>query len=186
MFSFSKALGAAIICAVFAAPSVACAQVESTPAPMPSKPNFSSLRYLVGTWSCSTKSSRRPKAYPYTMTFTMDPGGWWRDAKTVTPGMAWFPHAATDYDKYTYDPSAKRWVDVSYGDYGSYGLATSAGPSATRIVWHAYGFVPAEGIKSMSDTTFVKVSNTKTTEDMWFVESGGRKVTVHSVCTKRL
>jgi hypothetical protein len=34
--------------------------VEGTPVPTPPKPDFSSMKFLIGTWTCSDLSSRRP------------------------------------------------------------------------------------------------------------------------------
>ncbi len=184
MFSWSKVFGSALACAALIAPSAAIAQVESTPVPIGGRPNFSTQQFLVGTWSCSTKSSRRPSAYASTLTYAMDPSGWWMNQKTVTPGMKWFPRATTTYDKVTYDSMAKRWADVTYGDLGAYGLATSPGPNGNTWVWHAEGFVPGGGIKSQSDVTFTKISPTKTVSTSWFTENSGRKVNVATTCNK--
>lgn len=185
MFSFSKALWAAIAVAALIAPSAAMAQVESTPVPLSAKPDFAPLQFLVGTWSCSTKSSRRPTAYSSTSTFAMDPSGWWLNERTVTPGPRWFPHAATTYDKFTYDSGSKRWADVTYGDLGEYGLATSPGMNGNTMVWHDQGFAPGNGISAQSDTTITKVSPTKATATSWFRENSGRRVNVTMSCTKR-
>ncbi|MGC1380458.1 MAG: hypothetical protein WA814_05490, partial [Candidatus Baltobacteraceae bacterium] len=35
-------------------------QVEGTPVPMRPKPDLSTMNYLIGTWTCSDLSSRRP------------------------------------------------------------------------------------------------------------------------------
>lgn len=184
MFAFPRALWAAIALVSLIAPSAAMAQVESTPIPLPAKPNLAPLQFLVGTWSCSTKSSRRPSAYSSTSTFTMDPSGWWLNERTVTPGPRWFPHATTVYDKYTYDSSAKRWADVTYGDLGAYGLATSPGMNGNTMVWHNEAFSPGNGISAQSDITMTKVSPTKTTATSWFRESRGRRVNVSMTCMK--
>src|ERR1700719_1015700 len=105
--------------------SLAGAQVESTPIPQAPKPNLSPLSYLVGTWSCSTQSARRPAPFKTTVTYAMDPTGYWINEKSVTEPMSWFPTGLTSYDKITYDPQEKHWIDLSYDERGGYGYSVS-------------------------------------------------------------
>ena len=172
-------------CAMLIAPSAGLAQmVEATPVPLPPPPDFSSMNFLVGKWSCSTMSSRRPGPYTSTSTYSMDPSGWWLNQTTVTDAMSWFPHATTVYDKTTYDATSKRWVDVTYGDLGAYGLTTSPGWVGNAMVWHDANFAPGPDIVAQTDTTNTKVSDTKVTSASSFTEAGGRKVTVTTTCNK--
>ncbi len=169
-----------------AIPLSAGAQVETTPIPAAVKPNFSSMNFLVGTWRCSTKSSRRPLAYITTSTYVRDPSGYWLDETTTVKPPAWEPTALRTYDKITYDADSKRWIDVSYGDQGAYGLTTSPGWNGSSIVWHDAAFAPGASISSSSDTTLTKESPSKFTTSSSFVETGsGRTITVNGICTKR-
>jgi hypothetical protein len=177
-------LAAAVLAAL---PFYASAQVESTPIPMPGKPNFSSMDFMIGTWTCSIKSSRRPAAYVVTSTYAVDPNGWYIDETSVTNPMKWFASQTklTNYDKITYDSTTRRWADVLYDNQGGYGLSFSNGWNGDKLVWHDVSFAPTADIKSQTDTTVTKVSNTKTTASSSFTEAKtGRVVTVNAVCTK--
>ena len=90
---------AVIAVAVLAAaiPSYALAQVESTPIPAPEKPNFSSMSFMLGTWTCSTKSARRPAPYAMTSTYTLDPSGWWINETSSTSPTKWIASEAYDH-----------------------------------------------------------------------------------------
>ncbi|MGA8099148.1 MAG: hypothetical protein WB810_10870 [Candidatus Cybelea sp.] len=168
-----------------ALPSYACAQVESTPIPAPKKPNFSSMSYLVGTWTCTTKSSRRPAAYVTTSTYTMDPSGWWMNETSTTNPTKWIAVRLTNTDKITFDPDTHRWVDITDGPQNGYGLAFSSGWNGDQMSWHDVSFAPTADIKSQTDNTVTKVSNTKMTSSSSFTEAGtGRVVSVSGVCTK--
>lgn len=166
-------------------PAVASAQVESTPIPAPNKPNFSSMAFMVGSWSCATKSARRPAAYMTTVSYTMDPTGYWMEQTSVTKPTSWVTKQLTVYDKITYDPDTKRWVDVTYGDGGGYGLAFSKGLVGNHITWHDVSFAPGPDISAQSDVTYTKVSATKLTSASSFTETKtGRHVAVTTTCTK--
>jgi hypothetical protein len=170
-----------------AIPTYTAAQVESTPIPMPGKPSFSSMQYMIGTWSCSIKSARRPAAYVVTSTYTMDPSGMWIDETSVTSPMKWFATQTKiiAYDKITYDPTTHRWVDVNYDNQGGYGLSFASGWNGNKIVWHDVSFAPTADIKSQTDMTVTKVSDTKVTSSSSFTETKtGRVVAVTGVCTK--
>ncbi len=181
----SRTLVALCTCAVLIAPGAALAQmVEATPVPLPSPPDFSSMNFMVGTWSCSTLSARRPAAYTSKATYALDPSGWWLNAMTATDAMAWFPHATTTYDKITYDASTSRWIDLTYGDLGAYGFTTAPGWVGNTMVWHDPTFAPNGDIVAQTDTTMTKVSDTKFTQTSSFTEKGGRNVAVTTTCTK--
>jgi hypothetical protein len=177
-------LAAAVLLAA-TIPSFASAQVESTPIPAPKKPNFSSLEFMIGTWTCSTKSARRPSAYVTTATYTMDPSGYWIDETSTTATTKWIPTKLTVNDKITYDSDTHRWVDVTYGDGGTYGLSFSSGWSGNKMSWHDVSFAPGPDIKSQTDNVVTKVSNTKMTSASSFTEAKtDRVVGVTGVCTK--
>jgi hypothetical protein len=178
-------IGVAVLLAV-AAPSFASAQVESTPIPAPKKPNFSSMEFLVGTWACSTKSERRPAPYHTVSTYTMDPTGYWLEETSSTAPTKWISQKLSTYDHITYDSDTHRWVDVLYGDGGAYGLSFSTGWSGDKLTWHDVSFAAGPDIKSQTDTTVTKVSNSKITTASSFTESKtGRTVGVTGVCMKR-
>lgn len=184
---FYRVLIAAAVLAAAALPAYAPAQVESTPIPQPGKPNFSPLSFMIGSWTCSTKSARRPAPYTTTVTYTMDPNGWYIDETSVTNPMKWFAsqQKLTSYDKITYDSTTHRWADVLYDNQGGYGLSFASGWNGNKIVWHDVSFAPSSDVKSQTDTTTTKVSNSKMTSSSSFTETKtGRVVSVTTVCTK--
>lgn len=160
--------------------------IESTPIPATPKPDFSSLAFLTGTWSCSVKSSRRPAAYTYTATYAMDPSGYWLIETDKNAPASWAPNApATTETRYTYDADTKRWIAVTSGDMGAYDFATASGWSGNALTWHSLGFAKGPDITSQSDLTMTKVSPTKTTTSSTFDTAGGKHVTVDGTCTKQ-
>ncbi|MBV8638199.1 MAG: hypothetical protein JO322_08955 [Candidatus Eremiobacteraeota bacterium] len=176
------ALGASVL---FLMPVAGVAQtMESTPIPLPGKPDFSAMQFMVGTWSCRTTSSRRPAPYISTSTYTMSPDGWWLNETTVQNPVPWFNQRVTSYDKFTYDSDTKRWIDMTYGDMGTYGLTTSTGWNGNAMVWHDANFAPGADVKSASDLTVTKVSSGKMTGTSSFTEASGRTINVVSTCTK--
>jgi len=175
----------AAVLLVLATPSFARAQVESTPIPAQQKPDFSSMNFLIGTWTCRTKSSRRPAAYVTTTSYAMDPTGYWIVETSTTAKTAWVPAPLKVMDHITYDTDTKRWVDVLTGDQGAYGLSFSKGWSGNEMTWHDVGFAAGPDIASQTDITNTKVSATKMTSTSAFTEAKtGRKVTVMGACTK--
>jgi hypothetical protein len=169
-----------------AMPASAPAQVESTPIPAPMKPNFAPLSFLIGTWTCSTKSARRPAAYVTTSTYSMDPSGYWINETSTTATTSWISRKLSTYDKITYDSDTHRWADVSYGDGGAFGLLFSSGWNGNKITWHDVSFMRGPDIASQTDTITTKVSPTKMTSTSSFTETKtGRRVAVTGVCTKR-
>jgi hypothetical protein len=181
----SPVIIAVLVLFAAAMPSYAPAQVESTPIPAPKKPNFSSMEFMIGTWTCSTKSARRPAAYVTTSTYTLDPSGYWINETSTTKATSWISSSLTGSDKITYDSDSHRWVDVAYGQGGTYGLSFSPGWSGNKMVWHDVSFAPTADISSQTDNTVTKVSSTKITSSSSFTEAkSGRVVSVTGVCTK--
>ncbi|MBV9027692.1 MAG: hypothetical protein JO311_03685 [Candidatus Eremiobacteraeota bacterium] len=166
-------------------PATASPQVESTPIPAAQKPNFSSMRFMVGTWNCATKSARRPAAYHTTSTYTIDPDGYWIYETSVTAKVPWSPQTIRTWDHITYDTSTKRWVDVQNADLGGYALSFSKGWVGNQMTWHDVSFAPGPDVASQTDIVTTKVSDTKITQNSSFTErKTGRRVSLTTVCTK--
>ncbi|MGC1983837.1 MAG: hypothetical protein WA668_00445 [Candidatus Cybelea sp.] len=182
---FTRILAAAAVLLGASLTTYASAQVESTPIPAPNKPNFAPVEFLVGTWTCKTKSARRPAAYVTTSTYALDPTGYWLNETSTTAKTAWVSKPLTTTDRITYDSDSKRWVDVLWGDGGAYGLSVSKGWNGDKIVWHDLSFAPGPDISSQTDVTATKESATKLTSMSTFTETKtGRHVSVSTVCTK--
>jgi hypothetical protein len=182
----NRALLTASVLLVASIPSYAAAQVESTPIPASAKPDFSSMSFLVGSWSCSTRSSRRPTAFVTAVTYALDSTGYWLDQTSTVRPMAWMTRVLTTWDKITYDADTKRWVDVSYDNAGGYGLSVSSGWNGDNIVWHDVSFAPGAQISTQTNLTTIKVSPTKYQTASSFTEAKtSRTVHVATVCAKR-
>lgn len=160
------------------------AQVESTPVPQTAKPDFSKMSFLMGTWNCSVKSSRRPSAYRTTATTTMSSDGYWMLTSTTVHKASWITQELRTQDRMTYDPSTSRWVDISYDDGGGYNVSTSPGWSGNKIVWTDKVITQVNATASTNPTTITKNSDTKTTATTSFKEPSGRVVSVLTTCTK--
>ncbi|PZR60264.1 MAG: hypothetical protein DLM53_11355 [Candidatus Eremiobacter antarcticus] len=158
--------------------------IESTPAPAAPKPDFSKSMFLLGNWTCSTKSSRRPAAFITTSTTTIDPTGYWMITKGVQHKTSWTRTDFKGVDMTTYDADARRWVDISTGDEGSYNLSTSPGWRGNSIVWTDAVISPQGNVMSTTPTTLTKMSDTKMSSHSTFKEHSGRMVTVDSACHK--
>ena len=181
----SRVLIAAAVLLAALIPASGFAQVESSPIPAPQKPDFSSLSFMAGTWTCKSKSSRRPAAFTTVSTYSLDPTGYWMNETSTTPKTSWVRTTLRNWDKITYDPDGKRWVDVSYGDGGGYSVSYSKGWDGNQIVWHDITFAPGPDINSQTDLTTTKTSATKTMTSSSFTETKtGRRVTVTTTCVK--
>ena len=153
--------------------------------PMPKKPNFAQFNYMLGTWSCTSKSSRRTTPQRMSITWSRDPSGYWFVGRGIMMGTPWFPHGSSGVDMIGYDYDAKRWVDVYTDSLGNYDLAASKGMAGKKMVWHSLVFTPTADMLSVTDQTMVKLSPTKTLMYYGFTAKGGRKVTVTGTCTKQ-
>jgi hypothetical protein len=155
--------------------------IETTPIPVLTKPDFSKM--FLGTWRCSTKSSRRAWSYETTSTAHVSSDGYWlvtKSAVAKTPVNGAFQST----DLVTYDFSRRRWVDIETDDQGNYDVTTSPGWRGSTIVW-TDAFAPkSAGIASANPTSLTRVSAIKYTSLWSFVELGGRVVTVKSLCNK--
>jgi hypothetical protein len=182
----SRALLIVVVLLAAAIPSYAAAQVESTPIPASAKPDFSSMSFLVGSWSCSTRSSRRPAAFATSVNYALDPTGYWLNQTSTVRPLPWMTRGLTTWDKITYDADTKRWVDVSYDNAGGYSLSVSSGWNGDKIVWHDVSFAPGAQIATQSNLTTTKVSPTRYQTGSSFTEAKtARTVNVATVCTKR-
>jgi hypothetical protein len=175
----------AIVTAVAFTSGAAFAQIEATPIPMSPKPDFSKMMFMTGTWTCSTKSSRRPAAFQTTQVGSMSSDGYWLIVKSTTQKTPWMSSQLTSEDKMTYDPSTSRWIDIATDDQGGYNVSTSPGWSGNSITWTDAVITQTNATASTNPTTMTKVSDTKTTSANSFKEPSGRVVNVTATCTKR-
>jgi sugar lactone lactonase YvrE len=134
MKSFHRFFGALALLLVATGVSVFAAgvQVEGTPVPTRPKPDLSSMKFLIGTWTCTDLSSRRPGPFTITEVYSMDPSGYWIVRDDTTHKASWIPREFQAQSKYTYDAMAKRWIRITLGDEGNYAVATAPMPVGNK------------------------------------------------------
>ncbi|MBV8171316.1 MAG: hypothetical protein JO219_05220 [Candidatus Eremiobacteraeota bacterium] len=157
--------------------------MESTPIPQSPKPDFSTMKFMLGTWQCSSRSSRRPTPFKTTTVTTLDSTGYWMVVNSTSPKVSWAP-AIVSVDRITYDGTFKRWADVYTDDNGGYDVSYSPGWKGGTITWTDALFTPGPDIVSTSPTVTTKVSDSKTTSHSTFKEKSGRTVSFDVACTK--
>jgi hypothetical protein len=180
-----RLLSAAGLVAVLLSATTAGAQSAATPIPLPPKPDLSSLQGFIGTWSCSDKSSRRPAPSLSTVTYSLDPSGYWILGKTKGEPTAWYPHASASTDYYTYDSDSKHWVDVYLDTTGGYSVSTSPGPAGKTWVWHdSHVSAPPPEVASFTDSTLVWGDKDNYSYSYGFTTKAGKVVTVKGACKR--
>jgi hypothetical protein len=177
-------MAALVTAALVFSSAAVLAQVESTPIPMTPKPDFSKMRFLMGAWTCSTKSSRRPSAYTTTSNATMSSDGYWLVTRSTTPKLSWTTGSLHTQDMLTYDASTNRWIDIGTDNTGGYNVSTSPGWNGNRIIWTDMVITKTNATASTNPTTITKLSDTKTMSKSSFREPSGRLITVTTTCSK--
>lgn len=162
----------------------AAPKVEGTPVPVQAKPDFSSMKFLIGTWNCVDMSSRRPGPFNTTEIYSMDPSGYWMTRESTVHKASWIPRDFHSETKYTWDANAKHWVRIVTGDQGGYSVATSPMPAGNKKTYTYVIQTKALDVASYDPEVFTKVSDTKKTMTTSFTETSGRVVNVKETCTK--
>jgi hypothetical protein len=153
--------------------------------PARAKPDFSSMQFLIGSWTCSNLSSRRPGPFTTTEVYSLDPGGYWMLRADTTQKASWISAEEHGQTRYTWDGAANLWVRISVSDTGGYSVATAPMPPAGK--GKTYTFViqtKAPDITSYTPEVYTKDSDTKKSMTTSFTETNGTVVTVKQTCTK--
>ena len=177
------ALGCALLAAGFAAaPLATTAQMPAaapTPVPIP-KPDFSSMNFLMGTWTCT--QPLRGKTRSETDVYTMSADGMWMvDTATSPPFDQYRTVPQTSVTNLTYDPTVKMWVQVYTDNFGGYGLSSASGWQGNTVNWSSTGL---DGTK-VTDV-FTKVSDTETTDANTVTDPQGKVTNVTITCKKSM
>jgi hypothetical protein len=162
----------------------AAPKVEGTPVPTPPKPDFSTMKFLIGTWECSDLSSRRPGPFKTTEIYSMDPSGSWMLRESTIHTASWIPREVKSETKYRWDNFGKRWIRVTTGDQGGFAVATAPAPAASQKTYTYVILTKAPDIASYAPEVFTKVSDVKKSMTTSFTATTGRVVTVKETCTK--
>ncbi len=173
--SFTMAL---LCAAISATPAIAPAQ-QATPVPM-LKGDFSSMRFMLGTWHCKTTKMTNGRGSGRTETdvTTMSALGPYMETKSVSKP---FDKARTrDYvgDGWmAYDTAKHRWYSFGLSNFGGFGMQTSPGWTGNTMTWtdfytsdtsdHGKSIVTkVSDTETTSVTTITTAKGTQTTSDM--------------------
>jgi hypothetical protein len=166
--------------ALAAAPVVSTAQPAPAPTMVPmQKPDFSSMMFLAGTWTCT--QTVRGKTRPDTSTTTMSSDGMWMVSQDTAPPFDQYRTVAITGTNYTgYDPTTKMWVQLGVDSSGGYGLGSSPGWQGNTITWTAKNL---DG--SSNSDVITKVSDTETTDASSATDPQGKTTNTTISCKKQ-
>jgi len=169
----------ALLVALIAATSVGVRAQATNPTPVPQqKPDFSSMSFLMGTWTCH--QMLRGKDRPDTSTTALGMDGMYMVTQDEAPPFdqyRTFPIHGMSY--MTYDSMIKKWVSIGVDSAGNYGITSSPGWQGNTIVWTGSYL---DG--SSSTDTVTKASDTRTTDQSVTKDPSGKVTTSTITCTK--
>jgi hypothetical protein len=158
--SYLRFLSAAFI-AVLATAGIAAAQ-QATPVP-DVKPDFSSMKFLMGTWTCKTlkNSMGRGSGRSETDTTTMSMDGHYMMTSGVSkPFDTARTRTLTTQGWVGWDSAKKQWYSFGISNFGGMGVSTSPGWKGNTMVWTDMWATDGQ---PLGVSTVTKVSATKTT-----------------------
>lgn len=158
--------------------------VEGTPPPMPPKPDWSTMNFLVGTWTCTDLSSRRPGPFTVTKVYSKDPGGYWMTRNDTTHKASWIKRELHTTYRYTWDDVKQKWIRIGMGDLGGYEVAEAPMPVNGRKTWTFITQRIPPDIASYTPEVYQRTGDTKITMTSSFREKTGRLVNVKESCSK--
>ena len=158
--------------------------VEGTPQPMPPKPNWSSMNFLIGNWTCTDLSSRRPGPFTTTRVFSMDSTGYWMIRNDTIHTASWIPREVHMEYRTTWDPYTHRWVRIGTDEFGRFSVATASMPVGGRKTYTYVIQSKAPDIASYAPEVYTSSGGNKLMMTSSFTEKNGRVVRVKETCTK--
>jgi hypothetical protein len=171
--------GLALVLGLAAAPVVSTAQPAPAPTMVPiAKPDFSSMMFLTGTWTCT--QMLRGKMRPDTSTTTIGMDGMWLVTQDTAPPFDQYRTVTINGTNYmTYDPTIKQWVSVGVDSGGGYGIESTPG-------W--VGNTMTSTGKGLDGSTFTdvltKVSDTETSDANTATDPQGKVTKTTITCKK--
>ncbi len=153
----------ALIAAGLSIPRLSQASPNAGPTPVPvGHPNFSSMRFMLGTWTCHSRL--RGKDRPDTSTTTIGMDGEYMVTHDNAPVFDKFRNRAVNTDSFmTYNSMSGQWVTVSVDNFGGYSVATSPG-------WR--------GNTMVSTTTMTQDGSSVTGKTIKISDSGTRNILI--------
>ena len=157
--------------------------MAAQPTPVPNTPpNFTSMRFLLGTWSCRQTLAGRSGVRKETDTYTMAYDGWQMQDHSVSPPFDKYRNRDLVGDSFvTWDPTLKLWINQNVDNFGGYGLLTSPGWVGNRITWSATN---PDG--TIARTVETKISDVKETFEGRYNDKKGQplKAGLSQTCKK--
>jgi hypothetical protein len=180
--AIALAVAFAVVPAVSSAqPAPAYSQPAPSYTPVPNtKPDFSSMSFLTGTWNCSgmVRGSKRPD----TSTTTMGLDGTWMVTQDSAPPFDQYRTYTINSTTYTgYDPTTKLWIQTGVDSSGAYFTSTSPGWQGSTMTWTTKNLDGSSGTDA-----FTKNSDTSTTDVATNTDAQGHATNVTTTCTKSM
>ncbi|MDB5072331.1 MAG: hypothetical protein JWM87_3442 [Candidatus Eremiobacteraeota bacterium] len=127
-----SAAAAAVIALLLPAASGAAA-----PATLPDAvPDWSSVDFLIGTWTCEATFTARPGVKRSKAAFRYDFDRRWLREDITSPPFDQFRTRQIDTVIYTtYSPYLKKWISTGLDNFGRFGTSRSDGWHGDTIVW---------------------------------------------------
>lgn len=178
-------LSAALACgalflSVFAGTVQSRAAAAPAPTPVPvTNRDFSSMKFLLGTWACH--QMLRGKIRPDTSTTTMGLDGRYMITHDVAPPFDKYRKFAQVSDSYfTYNPVSHMWATIYVDNFGTYTVSTSPGWRGNTMTTKS---TMTDDGSSASDV-LTKVSNTQTSDASTASDPKGHVTHATITCTK--
>lgn len=143
------------------------AALAASTAATPAKTDFSSMKFMLGTWTCHERVHGKDR--PSTSTALMGFNGEWMVTRDAS---------STSY--LGYDPTIKKWVTLGVDNSGGYFWAWSSGWNGNKLTWESKGL---NGGTSRFTTT--KVSDTQTTNAFTVTDAKGNVTKGTITCAKQ-
>jgi len=161
-------------------PHVVTAAPAAAPTPVPiAHPDFSSMQFLTGTWTCH--ETVRGKDRPDTSTTTIGLDGAYLVGHDVAPPFDKYRSVPIKTDFYTtYNPAKHQWVSIAMDSTGGYFVSTSPGWSGNTMT--STTVISADG--ATGSDVLTKVSNTQTRDVATSKGANGKVTHVTTICSK--
>jgi hypothetical protein len=176
-------LGCALLAFMLStAPVVSTAQTTlttETPTPVPvSYPNFASMKFLVGTWTCTQPWRGRTRTETDVYALRSD-RMWLVDTVTSPPFDQYRTVPRNGTMLTTYDSTIDQWIAIYYDNLGTYAIESTSGWQGNVASWSGKGL---DG-RTFSDV-ITKVSDTQTSDTSTLTDSKGKTTNVTITCKK--
>ena len=184
----SRQASVVVVVALSVTPVVSAAQTiptrgysltTATPTPVPvAYPDFSSMQFLVGTWTCTQPWRGRTRTETNAYAISKD-RMWMVDSTSSPPFDQYRTIPRNGTLVMTYDAAVAQWIAMYYDNLGSYAMESSPGWEGNVANWSGKGL---DG-RSFTDV-ITKVSDTHTTDASTLTDARGKTITVTITCKK--